>query len=198
MKILAISCSPRKEGNTEILLNEALNSAKQEGAETKLCQVADKHIDPCNACNACKSNGGICVIKDDMQELYEKINEADGIIFGTPVYYYGMAAQCKTILDRTFAIPSMANKVGGIVVVAGSMGNIDAVKDLYFYFVVKRMLPANYISAYAMGKGEVRDMEMCMKATKDLGKQMVKLIDMKFEYPPEYPLSFFSFGTHTR
>ena len=198
MKILAISCSPRKEGNTEILLSEALNSAKQEGAQTELYQVADKGIAPCNACSTCKSNGGICVIKDDMQELYEKINEADGIIFGTPVYYYGVAAQCKTIIDRTFAIPSMANKVGGIVVVAGSMGNIDAINDLYFYFVVKRMLAANFISAYASAKGDVKDLEKCMQATKELGKQMVKLIDMKFEYPSEYPLAHYAFGTHTR
>ncbi|UCC17222.1 MAG: flavodoxin family protein [Dehalococcoidales bacterium] len=198
MKILAISCSPRKEGNTEILLNEALSSAQKEGAETELYQIADKSIDPCDACSACKNNGGICVIKDDMQPLYEKINQADGIIFGTPVYYYGMAAQCKTIMDRSFSIPSMANKVGGIVVVAGSMGNIDAIKDLYFYFVVKRMLPANFISAYASAKGDVKDLVKCMQATKELGKQMVKLIEMKFEYPLEYPLAHYAFGTHTR
>jgi hypothetical protein len=60
------------------------------------------------------------------------------------------------------------------------------------------MLPASFISAYASAKGDVKDLVKCMAATKELGKQMVKLIDMKFEYPPEYPLSFFAFGTHTR
>ncbi len=138
------------------------------------------------------------ITNDDMQELYEKITEADGIIFGTPIYFYGMTAQCKSIIDRTLAMLSMANKVGGVVVVAGSMGNIDAVKDLYFYFVVKRMLPANYISAYVTAKGDFKDLEKCMQATKGLGKQMVTLIDMKFKYPPEYPISHYAYGTHTR
>ncbi len=202
MKILSISCSPRKGGNTETLLNEALKGAKQDGAEVELFSVAGKTIAPCDACDACRNNKGICHIKDDMQELYDRIIEADGIIFGTPVYYYNMTAQCKAVMDRTIALnhceKTMANKVGGIVVVAGSLGNINAVKDLYFYFVAKRMLPANYISAYAGGKGDVTGLEKCMKATNDLGRQMVKLIEMEFKYPEEFPLMPISFGTHTK
>ncbi len=65
-----------------------------------------------------------------MQELYDKIMEADGIVIGTPVYYYDMTAQCKMIIDRTIAIaPINGNKVGGIVTVAGSLGLSEVVKN---------------------------------------------------------------------
>ena len=83
MKILAVSGSPRKDGNTVILLNEALKGAQQEGAETELCSVSGKTIASCDACISCRKTGR-CHINDDMQELYSKLLEADGIIMGTP------------------------------------------------------------------------------------------------------------------
>ena len=201
MKILAICCSPRKKGNTEILLNEALAAAKKEGAEVELFTVAGKTIGPCLACNACREEG-ICAQKDDMQPLYDKMLEADGIIYGTPVYFYTLSAQCKAVMDRSIALNhpkrNLNNKVGGIVVVGASFGNIDAVKDLYFYFVSRRMLAANYISAYAMAEGDVKHLEKCIAATRDLGKLMVALVKMNFKYPMELMGRAIAYGTHTR
>ena len=143
MKILGLSCSPRKSGNTEILLSEALNGAQHEGAKAELFSVSGKEIKPCDGCYAC-SKTGECHIKDDMQTVYQKMIEADGIIFGTPIYVYSMTAQAKAIIDRTFALnrreKSLANKVGGVVVVAGSLGIIDAVKDLYFFFTIRKLI----------------------------------------------------------
>lgn len=200
MKILAISCSPRKQGNTELLLGEALQGAQDEGAEVELYSVSGKTIEPCDGCWTCIETGE-CHIKDDMQELYNKLLEADGIIFGTPVYFYAMAAQTKTVIDRTMALNrperSLANKVGGIVAVAGSLGLIDAVKDLYFYIVTRRMLPANYVAAYGGAKGDVKKLEKGMKAARDLGRQMVQLVAKKFEYPAEFMAPPIAYGTHT-
>ena len=201
MKILAICCSPRKKGNTEILLNEALAAAKKDGAEVELFTVAGKTIGPCLACNACGKEG-ICAQKDDMQPLYDKMLAADGIIYGTPVYFYTLTAQCKAVMDRSIALNhpkrNLNNKVGGIVVVGASFGNIDAVKDLYFYFVSRRMLAANYISAYAMAEGDVKQLEKCLVATRDLGKLMVALVKMNFKYPMELMGRAISYGTHTK
>ena len=201
MKILAISCSPRKEGNTVTLLNQALAGAKADGADVELFSVAGKKIEPCLACRACGKEG-ICAQKDDMQPLYDKILAADGIIFGTPVYFYTMTAQCKAIMDRTIALNhpdrNMANKVGGIVVVAGSQGNITAVKDLYFYFVSRQMLAANFISAYAGAEGDAEKLEKCMKATYDLGRVMVALVKMNFKYPLDLMGRAIAYGTHTK
>jgi multimeric flavodoxin WrbA len=201
MKILALSCSPQIQGNTEILLAEALNGAQQEGAEVELYSVSGKTLEPCDGCRAWGKTGE-CHIKDDMQNLYNKLLEADGIIFGTPIYFYSMTAQAKTIIDRTMALNrpdrSLANKVGGIVVVGGSLGLIDAVKDLYFYIVTRQMLPANFVAAYGYAQDDVKKLEKCMNAAKELGRQMVLLAAKNFKYPSEIRRSSFAYGTHTR
>jgi multimeric flavodoxin WrbA len=201
MKLLGLSCSPRREGNTEILISEALKGAKQEGAEVELYSVLDKNIKPCDGCGTCMETGE-CHIKDDMQILYNKLLDANGIIFGTPIYFYTMAAQAKTVIDRTMALNrperSLANKVGGIVVVGGSLGLIDAVKDFYFYIVTRQMIPANFVAAYSGPKGDVKKLEQCMKVTLELGRQMVQIAAKKFEYPKEFRRASFGYGTHTR
>jgi len=200
MKILGLSCSPRRQGNTETLVSEALIGARHEGAETELFSVSGREIKPCDGCNACYTTGE-CHIKDDMQDVYQKLLESDGIIFGTPIYLYSMTAQAKALLDRTFALnrpeKSLANKVGGVVVIAGSIGIIDAVKDLYFYIAIHKMLPANLVAAYATGKGEIRKRELGMKASWNLGREMVQIAAKKFEFPGEFTRNFFAYGTHT-
>ena len=200
MKILGLSCSPRVQGNTEILIDEALRGAQLKGAEVELYRVSGKSIEPCDGCRACNETGE-CHIKDDMQDLYNKLLAADGIIFGTPVYFYSMTAQAKTILDRTIALSrperSLTNKVGGVVVVAGSLGVADALKDLYFYFVIRQMLPANFVAAYASAKGDITKRELGMKAAGELGRQMVQIVEKKFEYPREFARARFAYGTHT-
>lgn len=200
MKILGLSCSPRKSGNTEILIGEALNGAQHEGAEVELFSLSGKEIRPCDGCNACIGTGK-CHINDDMQTVYQKLIEADGIIFGTPIYFYSMAAQAKALIDRTYALNtpnrSLANKVGGVITIAGSIGIIDAVKDLYFFITIHRMLPANYVAAYAVEKGGIRQREQGMKAAWELGREMVQLVKKKFEFPSEFSRSIFAYGTHT-
>jgi multimeric flavodoxin WrbA len=196
MKILGLSFSPHKNGNTVILLEEALKGAQQEGAEVELFSVADKNIKPCDGCRAC-SKTGECIIKDDMQELYGKLLGADGIIFGTPVYFYSMTSQAKAVIDRTIAFNrperSLANKVGGVVVVAGSQGNVSTLKEFYFYMTTRQIVPANFVSAYA-GK-DLRRMENCMQAALNLGRQVAQIAALKFKYPPEFPRSYFAYGT---
>jgi multimeric flavodoxin WrbA len=201
MKILGIAASPNKKGNTVLLLTEALKGAKQEGAQIELFSVAGKTIAPCDNCGACHKTDE-CAIKDDMQELYDKLLEADGIIFGTPVYFYNMTAQLKAIIDRTIGMnrpgKSLANKVGAAVVTGGSLGIADTLKDIYFYFVTRQMIPANFVAAYPVGEGGLKKMDKCMKAAEDLGRQMVKIAAQKFEYPRDVPSTHIAYGTHTR
>lgn len=200
MQILGLSCSPRKSGNTEILLEEALSGARQEGAETELFSVSGKDIRPCDGCWTCRGTGK-CHIKDDMQLLYDKMVEADGIIFGTPVYNYSMTGQAKTIMDRMLALSTrdrnLANKVGGVIVVAGSIGLIDPAKDFYFMMVIRKMVPANLVAVYASNKGDIREMKQGMQAAHNLGREMVQIAAKKFEYPAEFTRNFFAYGTHT-
>ena len=200
MKIFGLSCSPRREGNTEILVGEALDGARGEGAEVELFSVSGKEINPCDGCQTCLKTGE-CHIKDDMQDLYNKLLGADGIIFATPVYFYSMTAQAKAIIDRTIALKrperSLSNKVGGVIVTAGSLGIIQVLKDLYFYMVTRQMLPANYVVAYPTPAADIRKMEKCIKAARELGQQMEQIAAKKFEYPSQFSRASFAYGTHT-
>ena len=158
MKILGIVCSPRKDGNTEILVREALEAASEAGAETELILVADKDIAPCDGCGACRKNGA-CNIKDDMQIIYEQLELADGVIFGTPVYFANVSAQAKAIMDRTYsflAVRKLRGKVAAAIVAARRMGAAQVLSLLYSYFVVQRMIVAGGGIGYGMEKGEVR------------------------------------------
>jgi len=198
MKILGLSCSPRINGNTVSLLNLALEGAKAEGADIEMYSVAGKDIKPCDGCQACAKTGE-CKIKDDIQLLFTKMLEADGIIFGIPVYFYGMTAQAKAIIDRTISFSgphkNLANKVGGVIVTGGSLGLVDVLKDVYFYMVTRQMIPANYVAAYP--RGDFKQMEKCSKATSDMGRQMVLITKQNFHYPENIGRSSFAFGTHT-
>ena len=137
-----------------------------------------------------------------MQELYDKLLAADGIIFGSPVYFYGMTAQAKAIIDRTIALArpekSLANKVGAVIVTAGSFGMADVIKDFYFLMVTRQIIPANYVAAYPERGSGVKNMEKCLKAAYDLGRQMVKISQRGAIYPPDIPRAGFAYGTHTK
>ena len=199
MKVLGICCSPRKGGNTESLLEEALRGARQEGAEAYLYTVSGKNMQPCDGCRAC-ARTGVCHIKDDMQELYIKMIAADAIIFGSPVFQYAMTTHAKLIIDRSRAMrgPSvnqLANKVGGVIAVGGSLGLIGVVKDLYFHILANHMLPGDYVALYALNKGEYKNSIEGVKATFDLGRQMARLAAMKFAYPADLMKHSHAYGT---
>jgi multimeric flavodoxin WrbA len=199
MKILGISCSPRKDGNTVAMLTEVLKAAKAAGAKTELYSVAGKDIQGCRGCWGCRKTGK-CVIEDDVAKLFVKMVAADGIIIGTPVYFYGMTAQAKAIMDRSISIRGslLANKVCGVVASAGSLGMVDVLKDWSFYMVQHAMLPANQVSAYLMSPEDLKKMPKCLNALEQLGKQMVALVNKKFTYPEEFSKGPGAFGTHTK
>ena len=198
MKILGLCCSQRKGGNTEFVLKEILQGAKQEGADVELYCISGKDIKPCDGCHTCMKTG-ICHVKDDVQEIFTKMLESQGIIFGVPSYYYGMPGDAKNIIDRTTSLNvpgrKLANKVGSVVTVGGSLGLASILKDIYLYMISKQMLPANFWAGYGLQKAEVANYENGKKAARDLGRQMVKIASKGFEYPSDIPGSVFGYGT---
>lgn len=101
-KVLILSGSPRKGGNSDILCDEFAKGALESGNKVEKIRVAEKNITYCRACYACKENG-VCVIKDDMAELLQKMIDADVIVLSSPVYFYSIDAQLKAVIDRTVA-----------------------------------------------------------------------------------------------
>lgn len=102
-KVLAIVSSPRKGGNSELLTDEFTKGARESGHTVEKICLREKKIAPCIACEACLRNGGVCVQKDDMGDVLQKIINADVIVLSTPVYYYSICAQLKMMIDRTLA-----------------------------------------------------------------------------------------------
>ena len=99
MKIIGISASPRRHGNSETLLDHALTGARSKGAETEKIILPALDIKPCRGSDACLKNGK-CFVKDDMSALMKKIDKADGVIISSPVYFGSITAQLKAMIDR--------------------------------------------------------------------------------------------------
>ena len=102
-KVLILSGSPRKGGNSDVLCDEFKRGAIEAGNEVEKIRVADKKIGYCTACYYCQKSGGKCAIKDDMEEILTKIIDVDVIVLASPVYFYSIDAQLKTVIDRTVA-----------------------------------------------------------------------------------------------
>ena len=114
MNILILSGSPRKGGNTE-LLAEAFAKGAAEHHHVEILSVHNYNVNPCLGCNACFKTNGVCAQKDDMTFIYEKMIQADMLVIASPVYFYGISAQLKAVIDRfhnpirdTFHIKKMA------------------------------------------------------------------------------------------
>ena len=102
-KILILEGSARANGNSCILSEEFARGAAEAGHSVEKVMVARKKLSGCLGCNACYRNGGTCVQKDDMEEIRAKMLEADVIVLASPIYFYSMTAQMKTLIDRTYA-----------------------------------------------------------------------------------------------
>ena len=103
MKILVITGSPRKNGNSATLADHFIKGAKEAGHEVVRFDAAFKKVHPCIACNSCGMDGP-CVFKDDFEFVREHIVNADCVVFATPMYYFGISAQLKAVIDRFYAI----------------------------------------------------------------------------------------------
>lgn len=120
--VLILMGSPRKKGNTSILCDAFARGAMEAGNRVEKIDIQGMKINGCLGCNACQRNGGRCVQKDDMQDLYLKIAEADIVVLASPVYFYTWTAQLKAVLDRTYAM-------------------IATIKDKTFYMISTCMSP---------------------------------------------------------
>ena len=102
-KVLILSGSPRKGGNSDLLCDEFARGASEAGNKAEKIFVAQEKISPCRACYYCRNSGGVCAIKDDMAEVLQKMIDADVIVLASPVYFYSIDAQLKAVIDRTVA-----------------------------------------------------------------------------------------------
>lgn len=102
-QILILSASPRRGGNSDLLCDQFIRGATEAGHQAEKIFIGDTRINFCTACDACQKKGGHCVQQDDMAGILERMISADVIVMATPVYFYTMNGQMKTLIDRTYA-----------------------------------------------------------------------------------------------
>ena len=179
MKILAIVGSPRLNGNTSFLVDQALDEAARLGAETEKIVLSQHKVSPCLGHDNCTSLAA-CTQKDDAGWIIDKFYEADGVILASPVYYLNVTAQMKAFIDRNY-FPYKKNMraragVVGIIVVAEQMGIEDTLYTLnqfidWVFFVGKNR--RFVVSGYANKKGEARKNQPLVAEARRLGQEMV-------------------------
>jgi len=201
MKVLGIFGSPRRGGNTDILLEEAMKGAEMEGAEVERLHLTDFTITPCKECHGCDQTGE-CVILDDMQKIYPKLLEADVIILASPIFFYGTTAWAKALVDRCQALwsrkyllknPSLGKegkrRKGFLISVAGTKGQRvfeGAILTAKYFFDV---LNAEYVGELVFrgvdAKGDILKHPEAIQQAFEVGKKLV--LEMRNVAPPLSP-----------
>lgn len=182
MNILAILGSPRKNGNTSELLNKYLEGVKENYKDVSVDEIflQREKIRPCKACNVCKKGDGAeCKINDDMQKYYGKVENADLLIFATPVYWFNMSAQTKIFIDRLYALNFKKFPVNKKLVLLMTFGDKDEklsgavnVINIFKYFTdfLKMDFVQHYGTSSEIGPAERAE---SLEEVYSLGKKLI-------------------------
>lgn len=187
MKVLGILGSPRREGNTEILLDEALRGASDHGGLCEKVILRDLKITPCLEIYKCAEDG-VCAIQDEMQGLFPKIIQAERLLLASPIFFYSVPALAKAMIDRCqslwakkyilkLPVSPIAERKGVFISVAATRGKklFDGVRLTvkYFFDAIDVAYSDELFVRGADEKGEVRDQPEALKAAYDLGQRLV-------------------------
>jgi multimeric flavodoxin WrbA len=183
MKVVAFNGSPRKDGNTAILINHLFRELEKEGIETELVQLSGKEIRGCIACYKCVENKDQrCSVKKDIaNECIEKMIKAEGIILGSPTYFTDVTAEMKALIDRAGFVSianggMFKNKVGAAVVAVRRAGASHTLDTINHFFLGNQMIIPGQSLAVGREKGEVEKDKEGMQAVKTLGKRTAWLL----------------------
>lgn len=171
--------SPRKKGNSSFLAQQLVKGL-HEKIETELVHLYGYDIQPCVDCRACKSGESICVLTDQMNELYEKLDKSDILIFATPIYWFGPTAQTKLMIDRFrpyFVNKKLNDKKAGLILPAGSgPGDCDLTIEMF-----KRIfdtLGIEYLGAITSESYNIGDAEKDNTVVHQISVLQQKVLDL--------------------
>jgi multimeric flavodoxin WrbA len=183
--ILGVLGSPRRGGNTDVLVSAILEGAREAGAATSVATLREMTIQECDGCHACWKGMHACCRKDDMPDLYRRIAESDILVFGTPVYWYGPTALMKSFIDRFvyFNCPANRPKIKGKsgVVVVPFEDKDPETSDLVVSFFEKSLaylemkLVGTIVVPGVTGRGEVGERKGIIEKCNGLGHELTRL-----------------------
>jgi len=181
-QVLVLKGSPRPQGNSSILADQAANGARQAGAQVEVFSLHDMDIRPCDACDMCHEQNGVCIIKDDMQILYPRLREADGILIASPIYWFTISAQTKLFIDRWYALEgpqgnALKGKQFGVLLAYGdtdsyTSGAINAIRTFQDMFRYLRVDLAGIVYGTALDEGDARKQPALLERAFELGKKI--------------------------
>ncbi len=133
MRIVVLNGSPRKNGNTEIMVDAFCEGAKENNHDVRKVNLGTKKIAPCIDCKYCFTHGGACSQKDDMGEIMDALSGADMVVFASPIYWFTVSAQLKTAIDRMYALAGtkVTIKYAAMLLDAGSSGVFRSAVAMY-------------------------------------------------------------------
>lgn len=183
MKVVAFNGSPRRDGNTTILIGHVFGELEKKGIETELVHLSDKALHGCIACEKCgETKDRRCAVKNDAANEYiEKMLGADGIILGSPVYFQDVTSEMKALIDRTGYV-SRSNgrmfkkKVGGSVVAVRRSGAIHTLDTINHFFLSGEIFIVGRAMGVGRAKGEVEKDAEGIELAKSLGERMAWLL----------------------
>lgn len=176
-KVLILSSSPRRGGNSDVLCDEFMKGALEEGNEVEKIFLKDKTVHPCTGCSVCSMYGKPCPQKDDAAEIVEKMIAADVIVMATPVYFYTMCGQMKMMIDRCCArCTEISNKEFYFIIAAAenSKAMMERTIDGFRGFLDCLEAPQEKGVVYGVGAwkvGEIKDTPH-MKEAYEMGKRI--------------------------
>lgn len=182
MKVVGISGSPRKDGNTECLVNECLNEFSRQGWLVSEFFLSSKIIKPCIGCETCVENNVCAITDDDGAALFEELASCDAVIIGSPVYYRNVTAQLKAVFDRSFAYKRsdlLMGKPGGAITVGRGEGGGQSIvlTVIYNYLLSCGALPIpgelNGLSAKADKPGDILLQERRLNQSRILARNVM-------------------------
>jgi multimeric flavodoxin WrbA len=179
MKVVAFNGSPRKDGNTCILIQEVFKELQKQGIETELVQLSEKELHGCIACHLCiKNKDRRCGVKNDAANEYiEKMLAADGILLGSPVYFNDVTPEMKALIDRTGYTARangrmFRNKVAAAVAAVRRSGAVHTIDTMGHFFLGGEMIFVGRAIGIGREIGEVEQDEEGMTLVKTLGQRM--------------------------
>ena len=182
MKVVGISGSPRKGGNTECLVNECLNEFTNTGWTAVKHYLSEKYVKPCTGCDLCAEKGLCSVTDDDAAPLFADLIDCDAVIIGSPVYYRNVSAQLKAVFDRNYPYHyrTLEGKPGGAMAVGRGEGAGQAatLMIIYNYILSCGGLPVpgemNGLSAKADKRGDVMLQPRRLEQARILARNVMK------------------------
>ncbi|MEI8216480.1 MAG: flavodoxin family protein [Eubacteriales bacterium] len=183
-RILVVKGSPRAGGNTDLLADKAIEGVLSKGGLVIEILLRNESIKPCIACESCSDENIDCIIEDDMKKFYKSIEEADGIILASPVYWFNMSGQMKLFIDRWFSVYMknelfLENKQAGIIMTyadedAFSSGAVNAFRTFQDIFNHCGGEIAGIVHATAGESGEIATNDETLSKAFELGKKMAQ------------------------